>query len=124
MKQQTANLINALNVDSSRSMLIDVKKSLVDISDPDPIVTKLKAEVFYLLARDYSSEDPDVAFLYAEQSKGLYAEMEFRDLRDATPVLHRILPEVMHGGVVERDFPSGKHIKMDREISLPVSDLI
>ncbi len=105
MNLATANLINALKVDASRSILIEIKNTVDRSSDPDPRVIQFKAEIFYLLALTYVSEDQKLANYYARWSKQFYSEIISYGLLNQTPVLHWLLPSPMNRDVVAQAFP-------------------
>ena len=108
MKIEIANIISALRVDASRSTLLDALDKVDQLSDPDSSAAKLKAELCYLLAREYAIQDAELAEEYAQRSKQLYNQIQVDSFEEAAPLLDWLLPSLMHEGVVERDFSSKK----------------
>ncbi len=69
---------------------------------------KLRAEICYLLAMNMVGIDPTQAIEFAEESVRLYKSLNIQTIEDATPILHTLLPDLMHEGVVEGRLLSSK----------------
>jgi len=63
---------------------------------------KLLAEICFLLAKDFLSQNEiEEARQYAEESIKLYEDLKIESLERAVPELSRHLPEIMHEGMVK-----------------------
>lgn len=62
---------------------------------------KLLAEICFLIAQEYKSIDKLKAYKFAQESMNIYRDIHIDSLEDAEPILHSLLPDLMHEGVVQ-----------------------
>ena len=83
-----------LEEDLSLDTLLRQHGKLSEQRELDEQTQKLLAEVCFLIAREYlGQQEREKARQFAEQSIGLYRQIDTNTLRSALPILARALPD-------------------------------
>jgi hypothetical protein len=101
MNQIIANVTTAVRENPSLPCLIEQYKVLEAAQIDDRRARQLGAEICYLIASNMAGKDKVQAREFARKSVRLYKSLNIQTTEEATPLLHTLLPELMHEGVVE-----------------------
>jgi hypothetical protein len=103
MELVVSNVIQMLREDSTLETLLKAYNLISRVSKHDRNVEKLRAELCFLIAREYSrTGEWKKSRKFAEESVAIYRRLKVDTLESAIPILDWLLPDYMHEGVVKK----------------------